>query len=122
MQNGEIREPTKEALMFVGLSIVTCGLYAMYWMYRFSNDLNQALGREELNAVMWIAIGMFTCGIGYLVFFYKLGELVEKLQTERGVQPKQTGMIIFVAFLLLAPAGVYLAQEGFNNAFQGGRM
>ena len=48
------------------LSIVTCGLYNIYWNYRQFLAMNLLLGREEYNFVHWILLSIATCGIFHI--------------------------------------------------------
>lgn len=64
------------------LSIVTCGIYGLYWMYCLANDLNTASGHEQdTSGGLVVLFSIITCGIYGLYWYYtaagKVGEVQE---------------------------------------------
>jgi len=55
------------------LSIVTCGLYNIYWNYREFQAMNDLLGREEYSFWLWFFLSLVTCGIFHIYYEYKMG-------------------------------------------------
>lgn len=55
------------------LSLVTCGLYNIYWNYKQFRAMNALLGREEFSFVMWILLSIVTCGLFHIYYEYKMG-------------------------------------------------
>lgn len=47
MYTGTKRSPVNVIL----LSIVTCGIYGIWWLYNAGKEINQALGREAVNPI-----------------------------------------------------------------------
>ena len=72
------------------LSIVTCGIYGLYWLYCLVNDLNTASGHEQdTSGGMVILFSIITCGIYGLYWYYTAGRKVNEIQ-EYGRQPQDT--------------------------------
>lgn len=55
------------------LSLVTCGLYNIYWNYCEFQAMNQLLGREEYRFWYWVILSILTCGIFHIYYEYKMG-------------------------------------------------
>jgi hypothetical protein len=55
------------------LSLVTCGIYNIYWNYRQFKALNYLLGREEYRFAQWLLLSIITCGIYHVYYEYKMG-------------------------------------------------
>jgi len=55
------------------LSLLTCGLYNIYWNYRQFQAMNELLGREEYNFVSWLLLSIVTCGLYHIYYEYKMG-------------------------------------------------
>jgi hypothetical protein len=55
------------------LSVVTCGLYNIYWNYRQFQAMNQLLGREEFKFVLWLLLSIVTCGLFHIYYEYRMG-------------------------------------------------
>lgn len=64
------------------LSVLTCGLYNIYWNYRQFAAMNALLGREEYNFVSWLLLSIVTCGLYHIYYEYKMGsDLYEWLKS-----------------------------------------
>ena len=55
------------------LSLVTCGVYNLYWNYRQFLAMNALLGREEFKFVPWLLLSLVTCGLYHIYYEYKMG-------------------------------------------------
>jgi hypothetical protein len=67
------REHSHGVALGIILSLVTCGLYNIYWNYRQFRAMNVLLGREEYNFVMWLVLSILTCGLYHIYYEYKMG-------------------------------------------------
>ncbi len=116
MQRGEVRDP----IMVVVLSMVTCGMYNLYWLYMAVEEVNKGLGEERFNFFKELAFSVLTCGIYAIYFYWQFSNAVAELQQRWGVQPGQEGPILFALMLFVPPAGTFLIQQGMNNAWENG--
>ena len=95
------------------LSIVTCGIYELYFMYTAINDLNTAFegdGQESPSFGMWLLLTIITCGIYNVYWWYKQGMRMEMSGMDRyGLNIQEGGMI----FLILAIATYFIGLPGF---------
>ncbi len=115
MQRGESREP----VMTLVLTIVTCGFYYWYWMYKTCEEVNAGLGREEYNPVVEILLGVVTCGLWVLVWDWRVGESIYEMEQKWGVEPKMEPVLLFLTnFFGLGPL---FYQRSMNNAWDNGR-
>ncbi|MEK7388653.1 MAG: DUF4234 domain-containing protein [Elusimicrobiota bacterium] len=55
------------------LSLLTCGLYNLYWNHRQFLAMNALLGREEYKFVPWLLLSVVTCGLYHIYYEYKMG-------------------------------------------------
>ena len=66
--------PRQEAVVGIGigiiLSIVTCGIYGLFWQYKQIEVLNAWLGRKEYDFWTWLLLSIITCGIFSLYYEY----------------------------------------------------
>ncbi len=62
------------------LSIVTCGIYGLYWLYCIVEDLNAA-GRQtnDTGGGLVVLLSIVTCDIYLLYWMYKAGGKVNQL-------------------------------------------
>ncbi|MBR4495576.1 MAG: DUF4234 domain-containing protein [Acholeplasmatales bacterium] len=73
----------RSVLAVVLLSIITCGIYEIYWYYVMTEDINRADSTKPsvTNAIVAVLLGIITCGI-YLIYwqyrFYEKSDAVTK--------------------------------------------
>lgn len=96
------------------LSIVTCGIYALYWFVVLTNDMNKISGREnETSGGMALLLTIITCGIYGYIWAYKMGEKRDKIAFENA----SSNIIYLVLSLFGFGIVVYaLAQDAINKA------
>lgn len=84
------------------LSIVTCGIYGLYWMYTLNEDTNYITrNKADFSGGMVILLNIVTCGIFGVYWAYRQGEKLDKyFATRRGgvVSTENLSML----YLLLA--------------------
>ena len=65
------------------LSIVTCGIYGIYWFICLSNDTNAAANVDGTSGGVAFLLSVITCNIYGLYWAYKQGEKIDILQQQR---------------------------------------
>lgn len=99
------------------LSVITCGLYNIYWNYRQFAAMNQLLGREEFKFIPWLLLSLVTCGLFHIYYEYKMGaELLSWLKAN-GHQANDNlpvmGLLLSIFGLTIIADAVY--QHEFNK-------
>lgn len=86
--------------MQVLLSVVTCGLYGLYWLYTLANDINRlntAQGKPAgTDAFLVVLLSIFTCGLYEIYFYWKAGKLLRQLQFENGYIVEDNSLITMI--------------------------
>ena len=98
------------------LSLVTFGLYGIYWIYALTNEVGQLSGDPTFTGGKAVLLGIVTCGIYTLFWYYQLGGQIAKAQERKGQTPKDDGLF----FLLLGIFGfgivsMAIAQSNVNK-------
>lgn len=114
MKRGEVRDP----IMVLILSLVTCGIYNIIWIFKTGEEINQASGFEQFNMVKELLLTFVTCGLWGLWFQWRFAEAVVNVQRNWGVKPQMEAPILFLmAFVSLMP---FFVQQGLNDVWQHG--
>ncbi len=87
-------------LGFIGLSIITCGIYPLYWIYVTSNDVNEMCGSEIVNPLIAVLLHFLTCGLYTYYWMYVVGNEVHDLGNYLGANIKDNGTT-YLLFMLL---------------------
>ena len=85
------------------LSIVTCGIYAIYWQVCLVNDVNKV--KEDENAKSGIVVfllSLVTCTIYWLYWVFKTDECIDSAKTANGTPTSSRGLV----YLLLSIFGL----------------
>ncbi len=74
---------TRRDLLTVGLlTFFTCGLYALYWQFKTTEELKAVTGKSDLNPTLELVVSIVTCGIFSIYAHYRNAQLVtEKMRT-----------------------------------------
>ena len=98
------------------LSIVTCGIYYLYWMYMINNEIND-LAQDPMAASggMVILLSIVTCGIYSWYWYYKMGEKCDYI-----TQSNSSSNVIFLILGIfgLGIVSVALMQDSVNRVLQ----
>ncbi|TCT16116.1 uncharacterized protein DUF4234 [Natranaerovirga pectinivora] len=63
------------------LSIITCGIYNLIWMYSMADDLIKFTDDADgEGAGVEILLGIVTCGLYFFYWYYKMGKRIYKAE------------------------------------------
>lgn len=99
------------------LSIITCGIYSIYWFVCLTNEMNKASGREnDTTGGMAFLFTLVTCGIYSYFWAYKMGEKRDMIANEKA----SSNILYLVLSLFGLGIVVYgLLQDTLNKAVTG---
>lgn len=103
--------------MYLLLSIVTCGLFGIYWEYCLVNDTNTATGNTEgKNGIVVILLNLITCGIFWWIWVYKAGEGLDELKRKNGGESGNRAILyLLLSIFGLGIVTVALIQNELNE-------
>ena len=96
------------------LSIITFGIYAIYWFITLTNEVNQKYGDPNATSGgVAFLLTIITCGIYGYFWAYKLGEKVDAIKGN----PGGSSNILFLVFEIfgLNIVTLALAQDAMNK-------
>ena len=121
--NSGERAKLRNPLGVVGLSLITLGIYYVFWWYfinREMRDLGRArgadLGQSPGNSVLAITLGWIII-VPAIVSMWRTSDRIQRSQEVAGVDRGANGPIIFILLLLIGPVGVWYAQSELNKAW-----
>lgn len=99
------------------LSLVTCGIYAIYWFICLTNDTNTiANDPDATSGGVAFVLSLVTCGIYGLYWAYKQGEKIDEAKNQRGIASSNTGILyLILSFLGLGIIAYALMQNELNK-------
>lgn len=94
------------------LTIITCGLYSLYWTVQLQNESLVAAKEEGTSGIAVVLLTIVTCGIYGIYWYYTLGERTDKINGK-----DSNGGLLFVVLSLLGLSIINycLAQAALNK-------
>ena len=93
-------------------SLITCGIYAIYWTYVSTEELNRQERENPLtNYIISILLSFVTCGIYGIYWWFKFFKKVDTVTGEENFLVNFILMIFGLSIVSMA-----IAQNSFNNS------
>lgn len=114
---GERLQDDRGLAMYILLTIITCGIYSYYFLYKMAHDVNIACdgdGESTTGLVGFILLSFITCGIYSWVWQYKLGNRLARNAGRYGLRFEENGTTILLWDLfgsLLCAIGPFIAMN-----------
>lgn len=98
------------------LTIVTCGIYGLYWFVCLTEDANTLKGGgQETSGGMALLFSLITCGIYSFYWAYKMGEKLDDAKTQRGIPSSNSGVLYIILFLISGGLIAYALMQNEIN-------
>lgn len=98
--------PQRNIVLYVILTIVTCGLFGLFWYISLTNDANDLLGEPGTSGGMALLLNFITCGLYGFYWSYKMGEKIDRIKSSRGQYPGNNAVLYLI---------IYVVGVGFLN-------
>lgn len=90
----------KDIVICVILSIVTCGIYGIYWMVTINDNVNELSNEDGVSGGMLILLIIVTCGIYSIYWYYQMGRKLYEAGNNRNVSIPDNAVLYIVLSLL----------------------
>lgn len=100
----------------VVLTIITCGIYGLYWFMCLHKDTQKLSGKVSCSAGIALLLRFLTCNIYGLIWVYQRGKLIQKAYQKRGHdQFEYSELYLLFSFLGLEVVAYALIQKELNR-------
>ena len=98
------------------LTVVTCGIYGIYWFVTLTDDAANANNDPDFTGVKAFLFTLITCGIYGIYWNYKIGKEIYEANQKNGINSSDNSVL----YLLLSIFGLSivtycLAQNELNT-------
>lgn len=108
----------RELVVCIILTIVTCGIYGLYWLACLTDDTNRLANANDTSGGMVVLLTIVTCGIYEVYWGYKQGGKIDSIKASRGL-PTSDSAVVYLLLCLFLPIVAYaLMQNELNNFAQ----
>ena len=113
-------EGVRSVVIGILLTLVTCGIYGLYWQYKQIATLNSWLGREDFSFLLWFFMSLITCGIFTVYYEYKMSKGINEIQETCGFRVNSDlAMICLLLTIFGLGIASFAIQQSEINAFYG---
>ena len=80
------------------LSIITCGIYGIYWFIVMTDDVVRVSSAKEYKTSGGTAFlfTLITCGIYGIYWYYQMGKSIYSAQTDKGLNANDNSILYLV--------------------------
>ncbi len=86
---------------YVIFSIITLGIFNIYWQYKQMMFVNSATAEEKFSFVKWLIFTIITCGIYHIYYEYVMGREIIFLQEKLGIIKSQDLPVISIVLSII---------------------
>lgn len=66
--------PNRNIAVSIILSIITCGIYSIYWFVVMTDESNKVSNDNSSSGILALVLTIITCGIYGIYWYYKMGQ------------------------------------------------
>jgi len=97
------------------LTIVTCGFYSIYWVYKMLSSL-YSLNNQQSSAGIDLLLSFVTCGLYTIYLLYKMGKLESSAYAAWGMPQKDDSILYLILTIIgLGVIAYAIIQSNLNN-------
>ncbi len=107
----------RSLIMYILLSIVTCGIYSYYFLYSIAQDANVVCaddGKKTSGLAAFILLSIVTCGIYAWIWYYSLGNRLSENAPRYGLNFSENGTTVLMWMIFgsfLCGIGPFIAMN-----------
>lgn len=104
----------------VVLSIVTCGIYGLYWFIKLTDETNMVAppnpaGKPYTSGGIALLLMIVTCDIYGIYWAYKQGEKLDGAKAARGLPTSSQAVVYLILQLFMPIIGWAMMQSQLNE-------
>lgn len=101
-------DQNRSTLKWFLLTLVTCGIYDLYFIYKLAQDVNITCngdGKETPGLASYFLLSLVTCGIYSYYWYYKLGDRMHDNAPRYNLNFSESGSTILLFLLINLVSG-----------------
>lgn len=109
----------RSVVLVIVFSILSCGIYGIYWFYKTNQDLNDYTGDQSINPGLAILFSVLTCGLYTYYWWYKMAQLETFAQQKNGNVVVGDNKILYLVLAIFGLSIVNMAilQSDLNQIY-----
>ncbi|MBQ7364796.1 MAG: DUF4234 domain-containing protein [Clostridia bacterium] len=96
-------------------SIITCGIYMLYWMYVTAKELQTATGRSQFSPAIILVLAIFVAPVACVLLAMECNDRLNDIRAAKGMPPADNMVLWIVLGILLPIVQFALIQNEINQ-------
>jgi hypothetical protein len=125
IQGSNVRGKIRNPLGVVGLTLITLGIYSIFWYYFINKELAEIgkahdtdeCGTSPGTSVLAITLGIFII-VPPFVSIYNTCKRLSAAERLTGTPPGMEPGLLFILWIFLSPVAEYILQSNMNKVLQ----
>ena len=106
----------RNLVLAIILSLLTCGIYGLYWFIVLTDDANKVSGENDTSGGLALLLTLVTCGIYGFFWYYKMGKKLYTAGQRSGKDISDNGVLyILLGLFGLGIVNYALIQNDLNK-------
>lgn len=106
----------REIVTAILLTIVTCGIYGIYWFVKLTDESNEVSGSDAASGALAIVYTLITCGIYTIYWNYKMGQKMHEAGKRYGIEIADNSVLYLILSIFgLGIVNYCLIQSDLNR-------
>jgi H+/Cl- antiporter ClcA len=102
--------------LYVVLSIVTCGIFALYWYYTIATDIYNSNNTLGTTPIVTLLLNIITGSIYGMYAYYKWGSALNAVCVEKGIPGEDRSVLYLILSIFgLGIINMALIQSDLNQ-------
>lgn len=101
--------------LYIVLTIITCGLFSIYWFISMAGDIAKLREKAEPRGVFDYIISVVTCGIYFIFCCYRYAKYIVEIQEKRGLKVNDISTLSAIFGILFGIVSLALMQNELNK-------
>ena len=124
METRDLKE-NRSLVTLILLSIVTLGIYELYYFHTVARDTNTICEGHEgktSGLLAYLGLSLLTCGIYSFFWWYRIGDMLARAVRRRDLQASVSGSTVLICWLLgsfvfpiISFVAIYYVNEALNE-------
>ncbi len=105
----------RNIVLCIIFSLITCGIYTIYWYVCLANDVNTVSGMPDTSGGVVLLLTILTCGIYGFFWAYRCGEKIDMAKRNRGFASSNSGVLYLLLYIVGGLITFALIQHEVNQ-------
>lgn len=107
-------------IIYILLTIATCGFFALYWMIQLTRDANRLAEPESpVSGLTVLILEIITCGFYIYFWSWNMGKWLSAARVKAGLKPRDRKGLFLVWMFFCYPVSFALMQNDVNDIQEG---